>query len=161
MGRYASSTSVSPDKSRAEIERTVTRYGADSFGYGWQDDQAMITFRVEGKLVRFMLAMPDRDAEEFTLTPSRKHERHPDDAFKAWEKGCRQIWRALALVVKAKLEAVEAGIVSFEEEFLPYLVLPNGQTVAKWVLPEVAKAYETGKAPKLLMPGLGETDESQ
>ena len=33
MSRYAAQTEVSESKSRQEIEKTVTRYGADQFGY--------------------------------------------------------------------------------------------------------------------------------
>lgn len=62
----------------------------------------------------------------------------------------RQRWRALALVIKAKLEAVEAGITEFEEEFLAHIVLPNGGTVGQFMLPQVATAYETGQMPPLL-----------
>lgn len=157
MTRYAKETTVSAERSRNEIERTITRYGADSFGYGWQDDQAVITFRFDGKTVRFMITMPDREDDKFCFTTARRKLRSPEQRIVEWEKGCRQIWRALALVVKAKLEAVEAGIVTFEEEFLPYLVLPNGQTVAQHALPMVRQAYETGRMPTALLPGLGET----
>jgi len=59
----------------------------------------------------------------------------------------RRRWRALVLVVKGKLEAVESEIVTFEEEFLAHLVLPNGQTVGSEVRPMVAQAYETGIMP--------------
>jgi hypothetical protein len=34
MARYASNTDVPSDRSRAEIERTLVRYGADEFMYG-------------------------------------------------------------------------------------------------------------------------------
>lgn len=59
----------------------------------------------------------------------------------AWAQACRQKWRALNIVVKAKLEAVESGIAMFEE-FLAYIVLPNGLTVKDVVVPEIKKAYE-------------------
>lgn len=36
MSRYAATTEVTSEKSRAEIERTVSRYGATGFMYGWQ-----------------------------------------------------------------------------------------------------------------------------
>jgi len=36
VSRYAEGTSVPADRSRAEIERTLTRYGADQFAYGWR-----------------------------------------------------------------------------------------------------------------------------
>ena len=62
----------------------------------------------------------------------------------------RRRWRALALSIKAKLETVESGIAEFETEFMPYMVLPNGKTVAENILPEIERAYSTGKMPKLL-----------
>lgn len=157
MSRYARDTTVTPEKSRAEIEHTLTRYGADSFGYGWDGDQAVISFRFDGRTVRFLLTMPDRNDRRFTHTEERQIQRDPEAAIKAWSKACRQAWRALVLIVKAKLEAVESGIVTFDEEFLPYLVLPDGSTVAQQALPMVRQAYETGRMPVALLPGLGET----
>jgi len=68
----------------------------------------------------------------------------------AWEQACRQRWRALNLAILAKLEAVEAGITTFEEEFLAHLVLPNGKTVGQWAVPAVGKALSDGKMPPLL-----------
>ena len=117
----------------------------------------MIGFRFEGKMVRFLLTMPDRNDDRFRFTAARRKVRSPEQSIVEWEKGCRQVWRALALVVKAKLEAVEAGIVTFEEEFLAQLVLPGGQTVAEQALPAIRKAFETGRMPAALLPGLGET----
>ena len=35
MSRYAEQTSVAAERSRAEIEGTLTRYGATAFMYGW------------------------------------------------------------------------------------------------------------------------------
>jgi hypothetical protein len=56
----------------------------------------------------------------------------------------------LALVIKAKLEAVAAGIVTFEDEFAMHMVLPNGQTVREIVLPSLEIAYSTGNVSPLL-----------
>lgn len=147
---YASQTSVSSDKSRAEIERTLSRYGATSFAYGWHQSAAMVGFEVEGRNVRFVLPMPDRAAREFTHTPARGDRRTDAAASAAYEQAVRQRWRALALVIKAKLEAVDAEIVTFEEEFAMHMVLPGGQTVAEHVLPAIEQAYSTGNVPPLL-----------
>lgn len=57
---------------------------------------------------------------------------------------------ALALVVKAKLEAVESGISTFEQEFMAHIVLPNGQTTGQWMIPQIEAAYKTGTMPALL-----------
>lgn len=157
MSRYAETTSVSTDTSRAEIERTLRRYGASSFAYGWDAAAAQIMFVADDRRVRFMLPLPDRHAREFTHTPSRGTPRSTVQAEAAWEQACRQRWRALALVIKAKLEAVAAGITSFEDEFLAHIMLPSGGTVGEWARPQLEVAYSTGTMPALL-PG-GRTDD--
>jgi hypothetical protein len=154
MARYAENTTVSSEKSRAEIERTLTRYGATQFAYGWDHGHSLIEFGMEGRRVRFVLPLPDREADEFWTTPARRNRRTPEQAEAEWEKACRQRWRALALVVKAKLEAVEAEIAEFETEFLGHIVLPNGGTVGQWMGPQIERAYETSEMPPMLaLPG--------
>lgn len=150
MSRYAADTSVSCETSRAEIERTLGRYGATTFMYGTSQTNAVIGFEAWNRQVRFYLPLPERDLPEFTLTPSKKWTRSEQDAFKAWEQACRQRWRALALCIKAKFEAVECGITTFEQEFLAHIMMPGGQTVGEEVIPRVELAYATGKPVALL-----------
>ena len=57
-------------------------------------------------------------------------------------------------MVKAKLEAVEAGISIFEREFFSDIVLPDGRTVGEYVLPQVEESYRSGLMPPLL-PAIG------
>ncbi|OCB57699.1 hypothetical protein A5677_17085 [Mycobacterium malmoense] len=150
MARYAASTEVSSDRSRAEIERTLQRYGARQFMYGYDQTRAVVGFIINERQVRFELPMPDPNDREFTHTPGRNQKRSPDQARTQWEQATRQRWRALNLVIKAKLEAVESGIVTFDAEFLAHLVLPNGRTVADEVVPMIETAYETNQMPALL-----------
>lgn len=137
MARYAAGTDVSSDRSVMEIKRTLQRYGASQFVFMESESQGVIAFVSGGRQVRFVVPLPDPASREFTVTPTGKA-RVESAAFSAWEQACRQRWRALALVVKAKLEAVDAGIVSFEEEFMAHLVLPGGQTVFERVGPQIA-----------------------
>lgn len=150
MSRYAEETTVTSEKSRLEIERTLSRYGADQFVYGWEGPQAVIGFRAHGRIIRFRLPLPDRRAKEFTHTPTHRFERSPAQAEAAYDQAVRQKWRALALVIKAKLEAVTSGIVTFEDEFLSFTMLPNGHTVSEWAQPQLEKAYASGLMPPLL-----------
>lgn len=154
MSRYAQNTDVTVEKSRAEIERTLARYGADQFAYGWDVSGAVVQFRANERLVRFVLPLPARDAEEFVFTPARRTRRQPAQIEAAWEQACRQRWRALNLAILAKLEAVEAGISEFEDEFLANIVLPDGSTAGEWLSPQIAEAYRTGVMPSAL-PALG------
>lgn len=141
MTRYAEQTTVPSDRSRAEIERTLTRYGATTFQYGWTDGRAVIGFAMKDRQIRFVLPLPAR--AEFTKTPTGK-DRASSQVTKSHAQAERQRWRALALMVLAKLEAVEAGIVTFEEEFLPHTVLPSGRTVFEEIAPAVSLAYASG-----------------
>lgn len=150
MGRYAQNTEVSSDRSRAEIEKTLTRYGASGFMYGWNGSAAVVAFEMQGRRVKFELPLPDRNSREFTHTETGRKRKSQEQIDKAYEQAVRQRWRALALVIKAKLEAVETGITEFDEEFLAHIVLPNGSTVGQFMLPQVENAYETGDMPPLL-----------
>lgn len=151
--RYAERTRVPSDASRAEIERTLRRYNATAFGYGWDVDSATIMFEIAERRVRFRLPMPDPNDRQFTHTEARGLPRSAAAREAEYERAVRQKWRALALVIKAKLEAVEAGITSVSEEFLAHTVLPNGATVGEWALPQIAIAYERHEMPAL-MPGV-------
>lgn len=150
MARFAADTSVSSEASRAEIERTLQRYGASGFMYGWEGTKHIVMFSMEGRRIRFVLDMPDPQDREFTHTPARGTERSPAQAHAAWEQATRQRWRALNLVIKAKLEAVESGITEFEDEFLSHIVLPDGTTAGQWMRPQIAKAYEVNQMPPML-----------
>lgn len=152
--RYAEGTSVDPGQSKAEIERTLARFGADQFMSGWDSTRAVIAFRAHDRHVQFLLPLPDRNAREYRLTPTGR-DRSEAQAFQAWEQAVREQWRALAAVIKAKLVAVESGIVTFEREFLAHILLPNGRTVGDEVEGPIAIAYETGRMPELLPKALG------
>jgi hypothetical protein len=150
MTRYASKTSVSSNTTRDEIEKTLKRYGATSFAYGSSTDTAMVGFVADGRQVRFVLQLPDRTSRDFTHTPATRAVRSTAAADAAYEQAIRQKWRALLLLVKAKLEAVESGIVSFESEFLAHIVLPDNGTVFDHVQPTIAAVYAENRVRPLL-----------
>jgi hypothetical protein len=150
MGRFASNTDVSSERSRAEIETTLRRYGATSFAYGWEDQIAMIGFSTHDRKIRFILPLPDKNDSEFAKTPAGRKRRNAVAQELAWEQACRQRWRALALVIKAKLEAVESGITTFENEFLAHIVLPGGQSAGQYIIPKLESVFQAGKATALL-----------
>ena len=149
---YAEGTEVPVERSRAEIERLLTRYGATEFMSGWNDARSVIQFKAKDRYVRFELPMPAKDDKRF-LRDGRGAVRGPAAREKAWEAERRRRWRALALVIKSKLEAVETGIATFEHEFLAHIVMPGGLTVGEMVMPRIAEAYATGSLLPLLPAG--------
>lgn len=116
----------------------------------WQGRAALILFEYNGKRIKFLLDLPSRDDKSIKYTPERGTVRGKEAQDKAYEQAVRQKWRALALVIKAKLEAVESGISVFEEEFMANIVLPNGQTTAEYILPQINEAYRLGEMPPML-----------
>lgn len=152
MATYARKTETSVEASRMEIERTLTRYGADHFAYMNSPDKAVVGFQIKHLRVRFDMPMPHRDDKAFTeyKRGHSVHQRSETAAFAEWQQACKQRWRALALVIKAKLEACEVGIATFEEEFLAYIVMPDGQRVGDHAIPAIAAAVEGKPMPPLL-----------
>lgn len=157
MTRFAESTTVTPERSQAEISETLRRYGANGFMFGWEDDKAMIAFKAHGRHIRFVLALPSPSDPEFKRTEGGRARTDKAVVTKAYEQEVRRRWRSLALAIKAKLEAVSTGIASFEEEFLAHIVLPDNSTVGDRVIAEVEAAYSSGvAAPRLLAIGAGD-----
>jgi hypothetical protein len=135
-GRYAARTQVTVAKSKMEIEQLVARYGADQFVSGYDVDRAFVMFRAHGRGIRFVVATPPGDQQEE-----------------------RRLWRCLLLSIKSKLEVVESGIATFEEEFLAHTVLPDGRTFAEWAEPQLDAAVGNGWMPSgLLALGSGADD---
>ncbi len=127
--RFAANTKVPVDRSRKHVEDLLTRYGADGFHYGWErrDDvgHAVVGFLLKERRIRIDVPMPDDAAEQ------------------------RRLWRAMLLLIKAKLEAVERGIGTLESEFLANVVMNNGATVGQILIPRLSEAVESGR----LLPG--------
>jgi hypothetical protein len=149
--KYAAQTEVSSERSRNEIEKTLKRYGATHFMYGWQTEGAVVAFQMHQKAIKFLLPLPDRNSREFTHTPTKKLPRGEKEAEAAYEQATRQRWRALSLCIKAKLEAVKSGITSFEQEFMAHFMMPDGKTLSEHILPQLEEASRSGKMPTLLL----------
>lgn len=150
MGIYASSTEVPAERSKAEIEKTLRRYGADQFMSGWKEGFAVVGFIMNARQIRFTLPLPRLQDFAKTVTGAGRSQ---SSQTAAYEQAVRQRWRALALAIKAKLEIVDAGIKTFEQEFLSDIVMPNGKCVGEWMVPQIKAAYETKKMPPLMIGG--------
>lgn len=131
MARFASSTKVAVEQTRTEIERTLSRYGATSFAYMSTQGRAIIAFEANARNIKITVPLPTGDTDKERQT-------------------ARQKWRALLLVIKAKLESVESGIETLEEAFYANIVMPDGRTIYEATKANVALAYEGGNVQKLL-----------
>lgn len=150
MSRYAANTGVSSDRSRGEIERTLARFKADQFFYDWEQNRAVIGFRIQSRMVRITLALPDRDSRSVTHTPGRGFRRNAKQQPEAYEALVCQRCHSLALFIKAKLDAVEEKISTVKREFLADFKLPSGVTIGKWAKPQLEEVYRSGQIPPML-----------
>jgi hypothetical protein len=147
---YAATTDVPVERSKAQIEALLTKYGAQGYHTGWQaataDDPGWdaVEFMWKGKVIRFRVPRPS------PKKPDGKSQPWAMDRYgfmlkdaqlqKVVEQQNRSRWRVLFLVIKAKLEAVEAGVSIFEDEFLSFIVTGSGRTVGEILLPRLEAA---------------------
>lgn len=147
---YAEKTSVSVSKTKADIEELIQKAGANQFASGFVNNVAVIGFTLDNRQIRFVLPLPDKSDKKFWFTPERKTKRTEEQAYAAWEQACRAKWRALYLIIKAKIEAVESGISTIEREFFYDIVLPDGKTLGEFISPQLERVYENGEMPAIL-----------
>lgn len=122
---YAKATKVVVQKSRVDIEGMLRKAKAERIVLMDEPSEAIVMFMLAGRLIKIIVPI----------------------APKASDQERRSRWRALHLIIKAKLEAVDQKITTVEQEFLPHTVMPDGKTVAEWVGPALQSAYDTGKMP--------------
>lgn len=150
--RYAEGTNVSSMQSRLEIERSILRFGAKNFATFQSDEHAAIMFEIKGRRVKFELALPSRkDAGIATYMNGSVTFRRTESAIEdRYEQAIRERWRALALLIKAKLAAVDAGITTVEDELLAQTIVPTAEgaaTVSQVMQEQITQAYERGMVP--------------
>lgn len=146
---YAAETSVPVEKTKAALEQLLVRYGAQEFISGWSDNTARIGFVIgkpHSRRILFVLPLPDRNDKAFFRTKRHGLVRSPEGALKQWEQACRSRWRALLLVIKAKLEAASCGISTIEDEFMAWTVVGDGRTIGEIVRPMIARAIQPGRS---------------
>lgn len=153
MARYASGTNVSVDKSRSELDRLLSRYGAAQRVMGADDmnGEAFVGFSIHDRTVRLRIPLP-KMADFATKYDGRSRGRRKvsqEIQIKLHEQACRERWRVFVLLVKAKLEAVHLGLSTIEREFLADIYLPDGRTVGQVMTGVLEEAYATGRVPKL------------
>ena len=136
LGRYAASTSVPVERSRAEVERVVTKYGATKFGTMSEETKVTIYFEVKDRQVQWSIPIP----------PKAKYRYDKDH-----EQEVRRRWRVLVITVKAMLEAVESTLLTFDQAFLPHIVIPGtARTIGETLVPKLPALYAGQSLPALL-----------
>jgi hypothetical protein len=153
MNRYASGTGVSVDRSRAELDRLLSRYGASKRLTSVDDEngEAYVGFFIHERTVKLRIPLPKLNdfATKYDGRSQGQRKVSQEAQAKLYEQACRERWRVFVLLVKAKLETVELGLSTVEREFMADICLPNGRTVGQLMESVIQDAYATGKVPKL------------
>lgn len=116
---YAEDTRVPISRSRDELERILTRFGADQVATLANSDGWTIAFAARGLRIQLHIAMPENGPNS---------------------QEARRLWRTLVLVTKARLVAIDDGLESLADAFLAQVMLPSGYSVAEQVAPQLAAA---------------------
>lgn len=135
MARYAKNTTVPVARSKQKIEELLVSYGIEESFWGRSPRGDGVGWKYKGKVYK-----------KNVPTPSKK-----DKTEKQYEQEVRQRWRILYMSLKMKFEEIEAGVESFEDQFLAQMCLPDGSTVGDFMkLPENLARLEKTQMPKLL-----------
>lgn len=140
-----STTEVSPERSRAQIEKMLYEYGAEGVN---------ITTKADGTgVLRFLMEIPKEGGQTKKLmveiTPpilSKRVKVWDDKLSRTVERDVIHTgaaWRLTFYYLKAKLESIVSGLVDFEHEFLADTVIQDDMgrqvTVAKVLIPLLEK----------------------
>lgn len=137
--RFAAKTVVPIEKTRGEIERFLKAEGSTGFMYGNTIGLAMIVFDYQGRRIKFAVTMP-------VVNKGRTNEREV-------EREEKRRWRCLLLLVRAKFESVNTGIVEFDREFLAHIVIDGNTTVGDQWVAQAKQIVASAKLPPLLGTG--------
>jgi hypothetical protein len=142
---YVRGASLSCSMIQAEIQQMLAGTGAHGFRVASDHGKAAVSFNCGGRRFRLVLEhagpdSPGAPAHDPLQPSSRIHES------KNAQETARQSWRQLSLLIQAKLDAVDSGIVTFDEEFLAYMVMPGGATVFQATAPAITTAYSREEA---------------
>lgn len=162
--RYAESTTVSVEKSRAEIEVLLKKHGATAFFSAFDDTKglAMMGFRLAGRMFRIEVRVPKAENIPKAYADRHRYGMSWPGKQRAWiDQEERRRWRVQLLMIKAKLEMIATGDTTAEREFLADMLMPDGATVGQRAIPALAEAYRTGAMPSLPMLGSGGDDHGQ
>lgn len=149
--RFAEGTSCSISASKGAIEQVIRKNGGTSVLAVSDDDagRSGVQFRAYGRVVQVGFPHPTGDDPDIYRTRGGVR-RNAAGVELAIDAEIRRRWRCVLLIVKASFEIVESGIADFDHVFLPYLLGPDGRTVAETVTPQIAAAYESAGVDELV-----------
>ncbi len=125
-------TAVAVERSEEQIKKLLRKFSVQAMRFTSYPSYATLEFvrkDKEGKLVSYRIRVIPKVA---------KYARNPP---RELDQAERQVWRVVYWWLKSKIEAIDFGLVEFEDDFLPYLLLTNDTggtgTVAEMLKPRL------------------------
>jgi len=144
---YANATSG--DKALADLQRILSKFGCGTFGTMTDAEQGktIVQFRWRGHQVSMEASWKGYAAAWLKANPHSyrmKHTRGQHEQ-KALMQAQTSVCSLLRDWVKGQVTAVECGIMSFEEAFMPQMLMPNGQRLIDRVRADLLTLPSTGQ----------------
>lgn len=132
---YASA--VGGHTARNQIIAMLQKFGCESVGFmdDFEDHSVLLVFKHRGRSMQLRASARGWAAmylKEHPWGTGRKSKQH-DYEQAALRQGMKAVNSMLRDWVKGQVTAVETGILSFEEVFMPYMLTDNGQTLIERV----------------------------
>lgn len=131
-------TARSGAAARDEVTRLLRRFGCESVGFMDDFDSGEVTlaFKHQGRPVQLKASAKGWAAMFLRAQPwtRRKRMSRLDYERGALLQGTTAVNSILRDWVKGQVTAIECGILQFEGVFMPYMLLPDGQTVLEHIV---------------------------
>lgn len=120
--RYAETTKVPVSSSQAEISSILEKHGIEKIGMVKEKGSASLWFEHLSRYYKLNVPIPEKCKDP--------------------EQEMKRAWRVLILLVKAKFEAISAGISNVEEQFYADTIMPDGNRLIDHAADQISQALK-------------------
>lgn len=129
-------TTVPVSKSQEQIRTVLVKHGAEKFSFGEQMTSPLdgiagsvgVEFVYDQTAVRMVASLHSPDVDEVTAKAGRSRTKGELEVEREMvEQEAMRVWRVLHWCIKTRMEAIEEGLETFEQSFLPHIVDPGSQ----------------------------------
>lgn len=121
-------TQIKSEKTVAEIQKILATHGARSISLNYDADG-------NPESIAFMVVVKDFDvsfrlpSNHYGVLEKLKSDKDVQRRFKNEEQARRVSWRIIKNWIEAQMAIIDAGLASLSEVFLPYAMMPDGETI--------------------------------
>ncbi len=128
-------TATSGQKARAEILKILQRFGCESVGFmdEFATNSLLLAFEWRDRKIQLRASAQGWANAYLEEKPYSHRMQRTREEYERWalEQGMIAVNSILRDWVKGQVTAIETGILTFEHVFLPYMMLPDGRSVAE------------------------------